>query len=324
MERWTIPIVCASLAFAAPVRAQDQTPDALVAEGLRLRQEGRDQEAAERFERAHELDGSPRALAQLALAEQALGRWVRAEAHLTEALARGDDPWISGHRAVLTTAIETIRRNVGQLAVDANVEGAAIAVNGRAVGTAPLAPVTVEIGTAVVEITAPGYVPLQRSASVRAASLTRMRVDLVQEARPASSAEDTIASSSTRPTTPLRPLTEPAEPSPLLWVGIGSAAGAVIVLAATLVAVGVRESHVQEWNDDSRCDPSSPMGRLTNCADVYSTWRTAEDWMIAGFVTTGVLAVTGAVLTALGASITAERGATSGLRLDRMGLRLIW
>src|SRR4051812_7480565 len=48
----------------------------LLREGVSLRREGRDEEALQRFQRAYEIGHGGRALAQIGLAEQALGRWA--------------------------------------------------------------------------------------------------------------------------------------------------------------------------------------------------------------------------------------------------------
>ncbi len=298
--------------------------DASIEEGLRLRQEGRDAEAVEVFRRVYERDLSARALAQLALAEQALGRWVDAEAHLADALSRESDPWIAGHRAVLVSALETIRGNLGRLGVDANVAGAAVTVDGRAVGTTPLAPVSAAAGTAVVEVAAEGYVRVQRSATVRAGQLTRVRVELVREARsdgaalpqepapdgsapngsaPDGSAPDEgVAAAPEREGSPEGPQVSSvaAGLSPLAWASVAGGALALIALAGTSIALALREDGVQHWNDDARCPPTLPMGRLTMCADVYASWRTAEDWAVASGITAGVLALAAVVLGALG------------------------
>lgn len=88
-------VVLASMIGVAPVRAQ--SAETLIDEGVQLREQGRDAGALERFQRAYAESRSARALAQVALAEQALGRWVDANAHLTEALAMGGE-WIETHR----------------------------------------------------------------------------------------------------------------------------------------------------------------------------------------------------------------------------------
>src|SRR5688572_1092503 len=54
----------------------------LIDRGVEQRKAGDDRAALELFRRAFELNGSGQALAQMALAEQALGRWLDAHQHL--------------------------------------------------------------------------------------------------------------------------------------------------------------------------------------------------------------------------------------------------
>ena len=62
----------------APEAAEAATPTAesLIEEGIALRTEGRDEEALGKFVESYELAPAPRTLTQIALAEQALGRWL--------------------------------------------------------------------------------------------------------------------------------------------------------------------------------------------------------------------------------------------------------
>ncbi len=91
------------------------------------------------FERAWALGGSFRALAQIALAEQALGHWREAYEHLASALRHTDDPWISAHHATLDVALREIASRLGAVEVSCNVHGAEVRVDGRVVGKTPLA-----------------------------------------------------------------------------------------------------------------------------------------------------------------------------------------
>lgn len=156
-----------------------QTPEALIDEGVTLREEGRDAEALERFQRAYELTSSGHALAQIALAEQALGRWTDAYDHLTAALASGD-PWVEARRSPLEQSLARIDEHVGRLELVEGVEGAEVRVNGEVVGTLPLSgPVTVPVGTVVLEVRAAGHVPMQRTLQIRAGARARERIVLV-------------------------------------------------------------------------------------------------------------------------------------------------
>ena len=69
---------------------------------------------------------------------------------------------------------------------------------------------------------------------------------------------------------------------------------------------------VLTWNDGARC-PAFPDGRLVACPDVYSAWRSAEDWAIAGAITSGVFAALTAVFFGLGAT---EGGGDAAARLE--------
>src|SRR5437868_5098645 len=96
LSAW-LALVLAGSAGAA--RADDA--DALIKQGVELRRARRDREALERFRRAYDLAPTPRALAQMGLAEQALSRWVDAESHLGRALEIAEDAWIAKYRTTL-------------------------------------------------------------------------------------------------------------------------------------------------------------------------------------------------------------------------------
>ncbi|HEX4352161.1 MAG TPA: tetratricopeptide repeat protein, partial [Polyangiales bacterium] len=74
------------LLLARPLRAEDSA-DALISQGVALRKQGKNAEALVDFQRAYQISPSPRAQAQIALAEQALGDWIAAEDGLVSALA---------------------------------------------------------------------------------------------------------------------------------------------------------------------------------------------------------------------------------------------
>jgi hypothetical protein len=161
-------------------RAQDADPDALVSHGIGLRREGRDAEALGEFRQAYAARASPRTLAQIALAEQALGRWLDAEADLLRALGAADDAWIALHRALLEQGLTEIRKQLGWLEVTADVEGAELWIDGVRVATLPAPqPIRVPAGSAVLEVRAPGYATVKRIAFVDAGAHARQAVRLV-------------------------------------------------------------------------------------------------------------------------------------------------
>src|SRR5688500_18403674 len=100
-------------------------------EGVRLRREGRDQEAADRFRSAHEQGGAAAALAQLAVAEQALGHWIDAAEHLDAALVDATNEWIVRHRRTLDASLAIIHGHLGMIEIDSDAVGARVCVDGR-------------------------------------------------------------------------------------------------------------------------------------------------------------------------------------------------
>ncbi len=148
-------------------------------QGRALRAAHRDEEALAVFRRLYEATHEPRALAQIALAEGALGQWVTAEEHLLAALA-SPDGWVTRHRALLTGARDEIATHVGDLVVACETPGSELWIDGRRVASLPLArPLRVVAGTATVEVRAAGYVTAARSVSIAAGGLAREPVSLV-------------------------------------------------------------------------------------------------------------------------------------------------
>lgn len=162
---------------AAP--SDEVRAEALIEEGVRLRRRGEDQAALERFEAALALHPTPRAQAQVALAEAALGRWVVAERHLLEALESTDDPWISQKREALGETLRTIQQRLGSIEVLGGVPDAEVRVNGRVVGTLPLeAPIRAVPGEVTLEVLHPGHYAVRRRVMVPRGRVTRETVAL--------------------------------------------------------------------------------------------------------------------------------------------------
>jgi len=81
---------------AVPARAAKPygpEEEALIRRGIEYRKALDDLSARAEFQKAYDLTHSPRAAAQLGLAEFGLGRWEDAEAHVSEALRKPSDPW---------------------------------------------------------------------------------------------------------------------------------------------------------------------------------------------------------------------------------------
>jgi tetratricopeptide (TPR) repeat protein len=179
-----IPRLCALAiglcALGTGELSAQESADALIDRGVALREEGRDEEALAVFRQAWERDPTPRGLAQMALAEQALGRWVDAERHLVEALGRRRDGWIRSVRSVLEQALAEVREHVGQLEIRTNVDGAVLHVGGRAVATLPSEPLSLPAGEAHVRVEAPGHRAAHRTVRIAPGELTREWIELAE------------------------------------------------------------------------------------------------------------------------------------------------
>ncbi len=173
--------VLSALFFAPALAAAQDTAAALVEQGLDLREQGDDEGALARFEAAYRLDPSPRTLAQIALAEMALTRWLSAEGHLRDALATQHE-WIESNRVALNGAMAGIRDHIGRLQVESEPAGAELWIAGQRVGTLPLAaPLPQDPGSVEIEIRLDGHVTERRTVELVGGQVTRLVVPLRAE-----------------------------------------------------------------------------------------------------------------------------------------------
>jgi hypothetical protein len=158
-------LVAVSGSVAGIARAADDA-DALIKQGIELRKTGDHQGALRLFQRAYELRQSPRALAQVGLAEQALGNWADAEKHVGEAVVLfPNDPWIKKNAKVLETDLGVIREHVGILEIavtsaDGSKPDADLTVNGQPIDRALWSNKALHLsqGSTALRVEAPGYV----------------------------------------------------------------------------------------------------------------------------------------------------------------------
>lgn len=162
--------------------AQSSCDEEAVRIGNALRRAGRDEEALEHFRQAWEACHTLRARAQMALAEAALGRWLDADAHFGETLASGGDPWIERNRVQLERVRAQVLEHIGYLELRGGVAGAEVLLDGRLVGTLPLAePLRLVAGTVALTVRSPGYLPVTRAALITGGQLRQESIELVAE-----------------------------------------------------------------------------------------------------------------------------------------------
>jgi hypothetical protein len=281
----SLAFALAALLAAAPVRAQEENDDARITAGVELRSVGKDEEALAVFRAAYAAHATPRALAQIGLAEQALGRWLDAEAHLGSALA-AEDPWVGRHRASLDGALVIVRHHLAWLAVDCTVPGAELWVDGQEIGALPRAePLRVVAGAIVLDVKAAGYESTRRTVDVAPEARAQERVTLVQLAPP----EAPAAAAATAPAPP----SDAGTQRTLAW-SLGGAGLALV--AGGVIANVVREENVAAYNDPVQCNPK--LGQTVDdvCGDRRTTANTAQVVMAVGYAAGGAALVTSAIL----------------------------
>jgi hypothetical protein len=305
-----------TLALAlSPAARAGHDPDP-IAQGLALRKAGDDQGALPLFQKGYEATHAPRAAAQLGLCEQALGRWLDAETHVTEALKAADDPWVKKNDETLYAALVVIKSHVGRLEIVGTPAGATVTVNGLEVGPLPLAePIRVAAGEVEVALTLPGYVRASRSVRVDGAGYQKIALHAEREAVPAPAAVATPAEPAAEPaaaTTPTAVATvteHPAEESqagggwrkPVRWTALGLGA---VSLGVGIYGILHNRSLVDQFDDgcgiDGKTGVAHPKTGSTEtdmtCGDLKQRYETASTIGTVGLVSAGIFAAAGVVL----------------------------
>ena len=217
-------------------------------------------------------------LAQVALAEQALGRWVDAARDLREAAAHEDDPWIRRNAAALAGARDEIMRHVGGLTVQGPGATGELRIDGDRVAALPMSdPTVVLAGERALEVRREGYAPWSHALTVRAGELNRVEVPALQALV----------------ITPPPPAIAPRR-------GVAQRVAGWSLLGASAVGIGVgvyglfaRDDAAFALAQNRTCAGASP---APACAGHRSTVDTMSTVMIVGFVSAGVLAAAGITL----------------------------
>lgn len=314
-------VVLTLLLSASGAAAQDVAADALLEQGLALRERGEHARALVYFQRAYEITPSPRALAQIALANQALHQWLVAYRKLTEALTHTNDPWIRTRRQALETALTSAQAHVGFVVVTGGVPGSHIWINGEEAGTAPLPGRTaVEPGLVRVEMRSDDASLMSRELPVEAATTAEVALPTEIVAPAPEIAADTQEAD-------VAAQTQAAEPevdrpmNTLRIVGWSSAAIGVAGLAAGVAFQLMRARAVNSANecadqlaDRTGCSPSEWATRSEN-VDPYGTMSTI------GYIAGGALVVAGVAMVILGGddSSSSDVGLACGPSLNGIG-----
>jgi hypothetical protein len=285
-------VVGASSALAQegtpPPVAPDATESSILARGIALRKQGRDAEALAMFEQAYALRPSSHAVAQMAIAHQALGQWIEAERGLAMALNDTDDPWIARYRVQLERSLSAVQEHLAWLQVDSNVAGAEVWIAREPRGRVPLDRMRVVAGEVSVEVRAPGYPPIQRQLLAEAKSVVRADFTFTRRATIESpSASGSSAGGHANDTAP-RPPKRTAG-----WIALGAAGGLLLTGVAASVT---REWEAQIYNDDSKCGPAGGLLRSARCGTNRDIGLAAQTVAIVAYIGGGIAAVASGLL----------------------------
>lgn len=282
-----------ALALLAPCAARGDEGDDELARGVALRRERRDADALLAFEHAYALRRSPRALAQIALAEAALGKWSAAEADLGRALAEKEDPWIARQRTVFEMSLGEFASHLSTVDLR-SAEGAEIWLDGELAGHAPASGLRVAEGRHGVVVRAVGMTPQELELDLRGGENARLDLPLLPEPRD------------------VPPVREPerapapgfAAPPPLTWASSGRSqrlvgwslmGGAALLGAGGALATAWTTSNAGRYNDSAVCDrPGAP--RSVQCAGSASAVRTGETLEAIAYGAAGAAAIVAAIL----------------------------
>jgi hypothetical protein len=279
LRGWLLFVLVLAIGVLQSAGAQGQistNADALVEQGVQARSERRDEDALQLFLQAYAVERSARALAQVALAEQALGRWVDAEKHLIEAASAPHDPWIEKHRAALDQALEVVRDQIASVEVTSKEPGAELWLNGVRVGALPQPLRRVAVGPLLIELRADRFDPFRQTVTLERREVLRIEPELhpkavgTSEAPPASRLHDREA------------LPTPALPSTrrtLAWtmLALGGA-----LLGGALASHIAHEVNVNHYNDDSHCFYGA-LSREQRCGSVLGQAEVEGALAIAGY-----------------------------------------
>lgn len=214
--------------------------------GLELRRRGRDDTALAEFQRAYGLDPSPRASAQLGLCEQALGSWVDANQHISDALGARQDPWVLKNQTVLESSLRTVKEHLGTVRVNGGPAGAHVFVSGRAAGQLPLEnPIPVNAGSVEIVGEAPGYRRESVTVTVEGGRFQDVALNLQREVplaptahQPQTAAEQTLTPQTAVAMNADEPAQEGSSRSlfsrPTFWIVVGTLLAAGVASAIVL------------------------------------------------------------------------------------------
>lgn len=197
------------------------------------------------YQAAYEAYPDPQIYYPIAQAEQRLGRHVDALLHYQQLLEEGKDLGSQLRDQVQRHIIE-VKRQLGAVVVETEVEGASVSIDGKPMARTPMSqPVFVEPGAHTLAVSRDGYTPIEEKIDLKPGKQLRKRVELKRMPVVVAGSGESGASSGGGP------IDQPAEvPSKTpLYIGVG-VTGALF-LAGTVTGFLALSKHGTFHDDGS-------------------------------------------------------------------------
>jgi hypothetical protein len=135
-----------------------------------------------KLQAAYDLAQDPRLLWNMAACEKGMRHYAKVVTLVRKYLLSGGDVIAEDDRKEAQELLSAIESFTVGLSIGVNEPDAQVAIDGEAVGTTPLpGPLTVDIGTRLIEVKKPGFVPFSQSVPVGGSKDASLAVKLVPE-----------------------------------------------------------------------------------------------------------------------------------------------
>lgn len=186
-------VLVGSMLVSFPLRAQPAASaakpadraDELFQQGNEAFDQGRLDEAYSIYQQAWALKRTYDIAGNLGQVELKLGKFRDAAEHLDFTLRLFPPTGKSEPRDAIRRAFEAARKEVGSLAIRVNVQGAAVSIDGKAIGLSPFeSTVFVEPGKRVIEATLEAHLPTRIAITLGKDERREVTISLVPKAQP--------------------------------------------------------------------------------------------------------------------------------------------
>ncbi len=253
-----------------PASAQVKPAEAHYKTGQAYYQRGAYADAIREFERAYKLSMRSELLYNIGQTYERLGDLQRAVAYLARYLKKSGTS-----NEALAQKIENLRRRLEQTGVriKCQVAGAAVIVDGKAVGTTPLAKaIHLQPGQHQVQVTKSGYAPYSLAVSVTAGTVVDVDVSIepVKAVSATTSEAGGASASATAAPATAAPATSATATRPVkgrkrlwTWITLGTAS-ALLIGGAVTGGLALDKAASSSTGSDAEADSAKTFGAVTD------------------------------------------------------------